>query len=127
MRFELQYSAPLLRYYRHIQLLDCLPLQGDKEAEAGLPVTPFCNRRNVNLPRAQTGFIATFLAPALEALAPLTPDFAATSLALLKETAEGWAAQELDGVLAPGADASKALPTLPVRLTHPPPAAAVES
>ena len=35
--------------------------QGDKEASIGLPVSPFCNRANMNMPKAQQGFINVFL------------------------------------------------------------------
>jgi hypothetical protein len=35
--------------------------QGDKEASIGLAVSPFCNRANMNMPKAQQGFINVFL------------------------------------------------------------------
>uniref|UniRef100_A0A7R9Z267 PDEase domain-containing protein n=1 Tax=Chlamydomonas euryale TaxID=1486919 RepID=A0A7R9Z267_9CHLO len=35
--------------------------QGDQEAAIGLPVTPFCNRDTINMPKAQQGFIDVFL------------------------------------------------------------------
>ena len=38
-----------------------LYVQGDKEARIGLPVSPMCNRANMNMPRAQIGFINIFL------------------------------------------------------------------
>ena len=38
-----------------------LDLQGDKEAAIGLPVSPFCNRETMNMPKAQLGFINIFL------------------------------------------------------------------
>jgi len=36
-------------------------VQGDKEAAFGLTVSPFCNRENINMPKAQQGFINVFL------------------------------------------------------------------
>lgn len=36
-------------------------VQGDKEAKAGLPVSPMCNRTNMCMPKAQIGFINIFL------------------------------------------------------------------
>lgn len=38
-----------------------LVFQGDKEAAAGLAVSGFCNRANINMPRAQLNFIEIFV------------------------------------------------------------------
>ncbi len=35
--------------------------QGDKEQQAGLAVSPFCNRATMNMPRAQLNFIDIFV------------------------------------------------------------------
>lgn len=35
--------------------------QGDKEQQAGLPVSPFCNRATMDMPRAQLNFIDIFV------------------------------------------------------------------
>ena len=35
--------------------------QGDREAASGLSVSPMCNRANMNMPKAQLGFINIFL------------------------------------------------------------------
>ena len=35
--------------------------QGDKEEGLGLAVSPFCNRANMNMPKAQINFIEIFL------------------------------------------------------------------
>lgn len=35
--------------------------QGDEEQRCGLPITPMCDRKLINLPSAQIGFINIFL------------------------------------------------------------------
>lgn len=72
----------------------------------GLPVTPFCNRHTVNMPRAQIGFISAFVKPTLQSLATVCPEFGDMALLHLMETVEEWAAEESDGVRAPRTEAS---------------------
>lgn len=36
-------------------------MQGDKEVEGVLPLSPFCIRATMNMPKAQLGFIDVFL------------------------------------------------------------------
>ncbi len=35
--------------------------QGDKEVSIGIPLSPFCNRETMNMPKAQVNFIEVFL------------------------------------------------------------------
>jgi len=75
--------------------------QGDREAAAGLPVTPFCNRATVNMPRAQMGFIGMFLQPTLAAFSAVVPAFGALALPLAEAAVASWSALEAAGVRAP--------------------------
>jgi hypothetical protein len=42
--------------------------QGDREKELGLPISPFCNRDNVNTQLSQKSFINFIVAPLYEAM-----------------------------------------------------------
>lgn len=71
--------------------------QGDKEAAFGLTVSPFCNRENINMPKAQQGFINVFLKPTLTAFHQVVPEFAGTALEYLDKTLAEWGDLEKSG------------------------------
>ncbi len=68
----------------------CLPLlpypQGEKEAAAGIPVTPPCDASKVCMPAAQLFFIERFMAPTLEAFRSSAPAFYNMAAAWLADT-----------------------------------------
>lgn len=71
--------------------------QGDKEAAIGLPVSVFCNRSTMNMPKAQQGFIEIFLRPTLMSFGRVTPDFTSMALEHLELTVENWKRLEAEG------------------------------
>lgn len=71
--------------------------QGDKEAAAGLSVSPFCNRANMNMPRAQLNFIDIFLKPTLLSFERAAPEFISMALQYLDKTIEQWKELEAGG------------------------------
>lgn len=46
-----------------LRLLRLLPLQGDMERAAGLPISPMCDRSRATLPQSQINFIEFVVAP----------------------------------------------------------------
>lgn len=71
--------------------------QGDKEASVGLPITPFCNRDLVCMPRAQLNFIDIFLKPTLVCCEKAAPHFAKMALDHLELTIQQWSELEKQG------------------------------
>lgn len=71
--------------------------QGDKEASVGLPITPFCNRELVCMPRAQLNFIDIFLKPTLVCCEKAAPHFAKMALEHLELTIQRWSELEQQG------------------------------
>eukprot|EP00798_Chlamydomonas_sp_ICE-L_P032708 gene32708-3592_t len=71
--------------------------QGDKEAELGLAVSPFCNRKNMNMPRAQINFIEIFLKPTLASFQKAAPEFVSMAQEYLEKTIAEWKALEAQG------------------------------
>lgn len=63
--------------------------QGEKEAAAGIPVTPPCDASKVCMPAAQLFFIERFMAPTLEAFKGSAPAFYAMAAAWLADTQVG--------------------------------------
>jgi hypothetical protein len=66
-------------------------MQGDKEKELGLPVSPFMDRENSNLPKMSINFIDFFVTPLYSNLAKLLPAIKICNDRLL-ETRTKWAA-----------------------------------
>eukprot|EP00798_Chlamydomonas_sp_ICE-L_P018195 gene18195-24636_t len=73
--------------------------QGDMEGELGLPVSPFCNRANMNMPKAQINFIQIFLVPTLAAYEKAAPCFVSMSQKQLAHTISEWKRLESEGFL----------------------------
>jgi hypothetical protein len=71
--------------------------QGDREASIGMPVTPFCNRANMCMPRAQLGFINIFLKPTLISFEKAAPEFTSMALEHLALTIKEWSVLEASG------------------------------
>lgn len=71
--------------------------QGDMEGDLGLPVSPFCNRANMNMPKAQLNFIEIFLKPTLQSFERAAPEFVAMSQEYLAKTMAEWRALEESG------------------------------
>jgi len=71
--------------------------QGEKEAAAGLAVSPFCNRATMNMPRAQLNFIEIFLKPTLLSFEKSAPEFVSMALQFLEKTIAEWKALEAAG------------------------------
>lgn len=85
-------------------------LQGKREAERGLPVSPFCDRSRICMPVAQKGFINTFLKPTLLAFGSAFPSFLREAAPCLEETIARWECLEAAGVREP-ANGDYPLPT----------------
>lgn len=71
--------------------------QGDKEAAGGLPLSPFCIRATMDMPRAQLNFIEVFLKPTLLAYQRAAPTFVGMALKSLENTIAEWKALEASG------------------------------
>lgn len=71
--------------------------QGDKEAELGIPVSPFCKRETMNMPRAQINFITIFLKPTLASFQRAAPEFVDMASEYLEKTLSAWAKLEEEG------------------------------
>ncbi|XP_037085681.1 calcium/calmodulin-dependent 3',5'-cyclic nucleotide phosphodiesterase 1-like [Pollicipes pollicipes] len=72
-------------------LLDEFFLQGDKEKELGLPLSPLCDRATTLVPQSQTGFIEFIVEPSMSVCGELLEKVAA-----YLHGAEGGAANGLD-------------------------------
>lgn len=71
--------------------------QGDKEKSLGLPLSPFCIRDTMNMPKAQLGFIEIFLKPTLTSCTKAMPKFAEMALRHLDLTITEWRKLEAQG------------------------------
>ena len=47
--------------------------QGDKEKELGIPISFLCDRKDINVPKSQVGFIKAFICPVFELLKDIFP------------------------------------------------------
>lgn len=72
--------------------------QGDKEAAGGLPLSPFCIRATMDMPRAQLNFIDVFLRPTLFAFEKAAPAFVGMALKSLEITIAEWKALAEQGL-----------------------------
>lgn len=72
--------------------------QGDKEAAGGLPLSPFCIRATMDMPRAQLNFIEVFLKPTLLAYERAAPAFVGMALKSLELTIAEWQALAASGL-----------------------------
>lgn len=70
--------------------------QGDLEKENNLPISPFCVRETMNMPKAQLGFIDLFVQPTLRMFSIVTPEFANMALEYLDVTIAEWRALEAE-------------------------------
>ncbi|MEW5300572.1 MAG: hypothetical protein WDW36_003491 [Sanguina aurantia] len=75
--------------------------QGDEEQRVGLPITPMCDRKLINLPSAQLGFINIFLKPTLKAYQTAAPDFVCMALEQLDITIATWTALQATDLALP--------------------------
>jgi hypothetical protein len=76
------------------RVLDEFFLQGDKEAELALPVSPMCDRHSTNRPQSQIGFISFIVLPAYELLGQLIPRMTSEILPILKSNQKYWQEQK---------------------------------
>ena len=72
------------------RVLDEFFLQGDKEAELSLPVSPMCDRHSTSRPQSQIGFISFIVLPAYELLGQLIPRITSEILPILKSNQKYW-------------------------------------
>eukprot|EP00775_Hariotina_reticulata_P002156 gene2156-2474_t len=93
--------------------------QGAREAEAGIPVSDFCNKDKVCMPNAQLFFIERFMQPTLETFRPAAPAFYQLALPWLNDTKSKWQAFKAAGVRLPHEE----YPTLPAPAAPLPPTA----
>jgi 3'5'-cyclic nucleotide phosphodiesterase len=56
-----------------LRISDELFLQGDKEKELGLEISPFCDRSTLNIAKSQIGFISGVILPYINPLCKLAP------------------------------------------------------
>ena len=66
-------------------------LQGDRERDAGMPVSAMMDRNSVNPCKSQLGFIDFVVLPICEVWADLVPELRKTTLACCRENREYWA------------------------------------
>ena len=69
-------------------------LQGDKEAELALPISPLCDRRTTSRPQSQIGFINFIVLPAYELLGQLIPQVESVVLPQIKLNLTFWEEQK---------------------------------
>jgi len=72
--------------------------QGDKEAAGSLPLSPFCIRATMSMPKAQQGFIEVFVKPTLNVFERAAPSFVHMALEYLEKTVAFWKELEAQGV-----------------------------
>jgi len=65
-------------------------LQGDKEKEMGLPMSPLCNRFTTSRPESQIGFIGYIIRPSFEILKKHLPLIGIVILPLVEENYQYW-------------------------------------
>ena len=87
-------------------LADEFFLQGDKEMELGMEVTPFCNRKLANVYKNQMGFIDVIVQPSFAALSNVvSPGLMERMLELLEVTRSEYASKS-GGAAGGGAEAA---------------------
>lgn len=75
--------------------------QGEKEAAAGIPISPPCDATKVCMPAAQLFFIERFMAPTLQAFRTSAPSFFDMASAWLADTQAKWVMFKSAGVRFP--------------------------
>jgi hypothetical protein len=65
-------------------------MQGDKEREEGLSVSPLCDRQKVDVPKSQLTFLEYVVRPTFEALRDFAPFTAAVALGNIETTKQHW-------------------------------------
>jgi len=65
-------------------------LQGDKEAEEDMPISPLCDRTKTNRPEAQVGFMTFVVKPAFELLSRCLPRVESVIMTQLEENLAYW-------------------------------------
>jgi len=65
-------------------------LQGDKENELGLPISPLCDRNTTSRPNSQMGFIDFIIRPAFEVLQQYFKSIGTKALPFIEENYEFW-------------------------------------
>merc|ERR1712176_363053 len=65
-------------------------LQGDKEKEMGLPISPLCDRFTTSRPESQIGFISYIIRPSFEILKKHLPLIGIVILPLVEENYQYW-------------------------------------
>jgi hypothetical protein len=65
-------------------------MQGDKEAEMGLPISPLCDRKTTSRPQSQIGFINFIVLPSYELLSNLIPRINTEILPTIRRNLAGW-------------------------------------
>lgn len=84
-------------------------LQGIREAQAGIPVSDFCNKEKLCMPAAQLFFIDHFVQPTMEAFKPAAPSFINMAMPCLAHTKAKWSVFKEAGVRFP----KEGYPSLP--------------
>mmetsp|Transcript_63043 Transcript_63043/g.153613 ORF Transcript_63043/g.153613 Transcript_63043/m.153613 type:complete len:221 (+) Transcript_63043:1095-1757(+) len=69
-------------------------LQGDKEAELALPISPLCDRRTTSRSQSQIGFINFIVLPAYELLGQLIPQVESVVLPQIRTNLTYWEEQK---------------------------------
>jgi len=65
-------------------------LQGDKEAEMGLPISQLCDRKTTKLAESQVGFIVYVVLPAYETLGMIIPEVGENVVPVIKKNLCYW-------------------------------------
>jgi len=68
--------------------------QGDAERLEGLPISPLCDRRTIDVASSQIGFLGFVVQPTFENLARLVPKVGEVCLSLALRNGEEWAARK---------------------------------
>mmetsp|Transcript_105702 Transcript_105702/g.315727 ORF Transcript_105702/g.315727 Transcript_105702/m.315727 type:complete len:521 (+) Transcript_105702:97-1659(+) len=71
-------------------------LQGDEERELSMPISPMCDRRNLQLASSQVGFIKFIVQPAFATLAAVVPAVESEVLVHVEANASLWERRKLD-------------------------------
>jgi len=64
--------------------------QGDAEAEAGLPVSPLCDRETTDVDGSQVGFVKFVILPAFQLLGRIVPRVAEEIVPQIESNLEFW-------------------------------------
>jgi hypothetical protein len=65
-------------------------MQGDREREEGLSVSPLCDRQKVDVPKSQLTFLEYVVRPTFEALREFAPATAAAALGNIVTAKQHW-------------------------------------